>query len=137
MKLKLFLFTLLIVFVGFGGYGQKLKNNAVNETPESFFIEKSELNRLLSLKENERLNDSKNKYINHSVLQMISAAGDMKSLKLKLDYFPHAYLFIQINGSYSTQIFVMTDDKSVFYKSDEKEKEFVMNKCSEDEIISE
>jgi len=137
MKLKLFLFALLIVGMGFGGYAQNSINVAGNEIPESFFIEKNELNQLLSLKTNEMLIESKNKYINRSVLQMISAAGDMKSLKLKLDYFPNAYLFVQINGSFSTQIFVMTDDKSVFYKSDEKEKKFVMNKCSEDEIISE
>ena len=63
--------------------------------------------------------------------------GDMHFVKLKLTYFPKSYLLIQENGMYSTVIFIMSDDKSVFYKGKIDKEVITMRKCSEDDIVSE
>ena len=64
--------------------------------------------------------------------------GDMKFLKLKLSYFKNAYLLIQVSGKDSKQIFLMTDDKSVFYTGRLDQKNNVlMKQCDEDDIVSE
>lgn len=63
--------------------------------------------------------------------------GDIRFLRIKLDYFKNAFLMIQVNGEYSTQVFILSEDKSVFYKGTIGEKAVVMTKCSEDDIVSE
>lgn len=137
MKIKSILFALLLSGFGIGCHAQKAQKNTKKEVPETFLISKNDINTLLSHKAEDVINNSKNPYINKAQVQMISASGDMTSMRLKMDYFANAYLFVQVNGTSSTQVFVMSDDKSVFYKSEEKDGNFVMTKCAEDEIISE
>jgi hypothetical protein len=105
--------------------------------PSSFMISKAEFEELLGMKVAERVNTRENKYLNGSVLLMNSLNGDIRFLKIKLSFFRNAYLLVQVNGEYSTQVFVMSEDKSVFYKGRMDNGNVMMQKCNEDDIVSE
>ena len=105
--------------------------------PQSFFILKSELQDLFTLKAGQLVTLAGNKYINKSSVLMNTKNGDISFLRIKLSYFKNAYLLVQVNGGYSTQYFVMSDDKSVFYKGKPVDEKIIMTRCTEDEIVSE
>lgn len=105
--------------------------------PATFTINTTDFEKLFSYKINEVVASKTNAFIDKAVLLMSTKNGDMKFLKLKLAYFKNAFLLVQVNGSYSTQVFVMSDDKSVFYKGHFEKNNVMMLKCSEDEIVSE
>jgi hypothetical protein len=107
-----------------------------NKYPGTFMISKTEFDQLLSSKPGEKTALA-NKYLDGSTTMMNSLNGDMKFLKAKLGYFKNAILMIQVNGEYSTQIFIMSEDKSVFYKGKKEKDGVLMTKCSEDDIVSE
>jgi hypothetical protein len=121
--------------------GQKAKSSKAQKTenvyPANFTISKADFDRLFMYKPNEVINTSDNVYINQSTLAMNTLNGDTRFLKIKLKYFKNAWLLIQVNGEYSTQIFILSDDKSVFYKGSLNENNVSMVKCDEDEIVSE
>lgn len=136
MKIKTIVFALLLSV--FGCRAQNLKSADTKKgIPETFVISKNDINNLLSHNAEDVITDSKNQYINNSQVQMVSASGDMKSMRVKMSYFSNANLFIQVNGSFSTQVFVMSEDKSFFYTGVEKDDNYVMTKCTEEDIISE
>jgi len=135
-----FLAAFLTLFTGTHLKAQKAKPIAVKTSkayPSSFIIDKSEFDNLLSCSLNSKVISKKNKYMDKSVLLMNSQTGDMKFLKFKLDYFKNALLMVQVNGSYSTQVFIMSDDNSVFYKGEFIKNDVVMTKCQKDDIMSE
>ena len=92
---------------------------------------------LFNLKIKEVLSLKENQYLDKAQVMMNTKNGDMTFLKLKLSYFPKSNLMIQVNGSYTTQIFIMSDDKSVFYKGKIEKENIVLKKCAESEIVSE
>jgi hypothetical protein len=114
---------------------KQVKN--IKNHPTTFLITKAEFDDLFAGKINEPVRSSSNKYLNKSVLLMNTLNGDMKFLKLKLDYFKNAFLMVQVNGEYSTQIFILSEDKSVFYKGRIEKDNVLMTKCNEDDIVSE
>jgi hypothetical protein len=121
-------------------FAQKTKTNSTknkNIYPTSFTINKSDFDRLLNTKANQVFVSKENKYLDKSAMLMNTKNGDTKFMKIKLNYFPKAYLMIQVNGEYSTQVFILSDDKSVFYKGRAEKNTYLLNKCSEDEIVSE
>lgn len=142
MNFKSFLSFLLLsfFFVTVQLDAQKAES-AVNQKsaryPASFFIGKTDFDYLFTLKPNEVIRSENNVFIDKSVISMNTLNGDTKFLKMKLDYFKHAWLLIQVNGVYSTQIFILSDDKSVFYKGSIHEGKVTMTKCNEDDIVSE
>lgn len=105
--------------------------------PATFAISKTDFENLFSKKIKETLSLKSNKYLDKSSILMNTLNGDTKFMKIKLNYFQNAYLMIQVNGEYSTQIFILSDDKSVFYKGSVESGEVVMKKCNEDDIVSE
>ena len=113
-----------------------IKNNS-KKNPETFLILKTDFDKLFSFKSNEFINIPQNIYIDKSVLLTNTKNGDMSFLKLQLKYFKKAYLLVQLNGSYSTQIFIMSSDKSIFYKGKLSNTGIIMTKCIEEEIVSE
>lgn len=137
---KLFTFFILFAFL-LNVQSQTAKKNAtknkVTKYPQSFSIQKNEFNNLFSYKANEVLVEKQNKYLNNSILLMNTKNGDMKFLKIKLNYFKNSFLLVQVNGEFSTQIFIMSDDKSIFYKGKMESEKIVLTKCTEDEIVSE
>ncbi|MBX3163917.1 MAG: hypothetical protein KF900_05510 [Bacteroidetes bacterium] len=135
MKFKTILFTLMLA--AFGCHAQNTKTGTIkNEVPETFTISKNDINSLLSHKADDVIANN-NKYLDKAQVQVVSTSGDMTSMRLKMDYIANAFLFVQVNGAFSTQVFVTTSDKSVFYKSEEKNGNFVLTKCDEEDIISE
>lgn len=137
---KLFTFFFLFTFL-LNVQSQTAKKNTtkdkVDEYPKSFSILKNEFNSLFTYKANEVIVEKQNKYLNNSILLMNTKNGDMKFLKIKLNYFKNSFLLVQVNGEFSTQIFVMSDDKSVFYKGKIESEKILLTKCTEDEIVSE
>ena len=105
--------------------------------PETFTIAKSDFDGLFTKKANTILDLSTNKYLDKSSIEMNTLNGDIKFIRLKLNYLSNSYLLVQVNGVYSTQVFVMSKDKSVFYKGKIEKDLVVMTKCAEDEIVSE
>jgi len=142
MKLKLlhYLTIAFLIVSSISVTAQTKKNKPAGNNknyPAAFTIQKSEFEKLFSYKTNEPVADKANKYLDNSVLLMNTKNGDMKFLKLKLGYFKNAFLLVQVNGTFSTQVFVMSSDKSVFYKGQFEKGNVVMSKCSEDDIVSE
>ncbi|PBQ33065.1 hypothetical protein CNR22_15190 [Sphingobacteriaceae bacterium] len=132
---------LLIFLVGaFSLNAQSTKTSSSKvaaKNPASFTISKSDFELLFSKKAKDILVLKNNAFLDKSLVEINTLNGDMKFLKLKLSYFPKAYLMVQINGEYSTQIFILSDDKSVFYKGRIDKGIVTMTKCNEDDIVSE
>ena len=112
-------------------------NKNSKKNPESFSISKPDFDKLFTFKSNQVINISQNIYLDKSVSLLNTKNGDMIFLKIKLNYFKKAYLLVQINVSYSTQIFILSDDKSIFYKGKLSSTGLLMTKCLEEEIVSE
>ncbi|WP_317899916.1 hypothetical protein [Aurantibacillus circumpalustris] len=132
-------FTCFLFIVGYTLAAQKSKTIAENfdKNPATFTISKTDYNNLFSKQSNETITGVQNKYLTNSTVLMNSLNGDMKFMKIKLDYFKNSFLMIQVNGGYSTQIFILSDDKSVFYKGSIDNGVVTMTKCNEDDIVSE
>jgi hypothetical protein len=132
------LLTLLSLFFFLGIRAQADKNSPkTNTPPENFIISSAELKTILNLEVNSVLNDPSNKYINKAALLVSTKNGDMQFARLKLSYFPKAFLMVQVNGVYSTQVFILSDDASVSYKGKETKDGILLTHCKQDEIVSE
>lgn len=137
IRITLFAVALCLISPLYFEAQTKKKESAVNrDYPATFTISKTEFDRLFSLKP-EELVASDNAYIKGSQVMMNTLNGDMKFLKLKLSHFKNAFLMVQVNGIYSTQIFILSQDKSVFYKGKIDKEMVIMTKCNEDDIVSE
>lgn len=134
LPLILFLCCFTLLFNAQSKSKPKTKNKPY---PETFSISKIDFDKLLNESNNTTLKFPSNIYIDKSTVQMNTKNGDMHFVKLKLNYFPKSYLLIQENGTYSTIIFIMSDDKSVFYKGKLDKELISLKKCSEDDIVSE
>lgn len=135
---------LIIIFVLLFSFQYKAQINKTNTTknnakknPETFLILKTDFDKLFTFKSNQVINLTSNMYLDKSVSLLNTKNGDMILLKIKLNYFKKAYLMVQINGSYSTQIFIISSDKSIFYKGKFSNTGLLMTKCLEEEIVSE
>lgn len=138
LRFPQFLILFLSCFLFVQTEAQNTQNKtATTDYPDSFTIRKTDLEALFAKKPRETFSSAKNKYLDQSEVMMNTLNGDMKFLKARLHYFSNAFLLIQVNGEYSTQVFILSDDKSVFYKGRPAEGDFTMNKCDEDEIVSE
>lgn len=117
------------------------KNNSLTSAsgnyPESFSIQKPELDALLASAPEAVVNIQSNKYLHQALVVMNTKNGDMTFLKLQLSYFKNALLTVQVNGSFSTQVFILSSDKSIFYKGRFEKDLLIMTKCNEDDIVSE
>lgn len=139
MKKTTQLLLIICFLLSMISYSQ-VKTNQSKKTknyPNSFTISKIDLEKIKSEKLNASLKFPSNTYLDKSVLQMNSKNGDMHFIKLKLAYFTKSYLMIQENGTTSTILFIMSDDKSVFYKGKIEKEIVTFKKCSEDDIVSE
>jgi glycogen synthase len=137
-SLKFFL-ALFLFSLSMHAFAQKQKpviEKSV-KNPTTFNISKTDFEGLFSKQIKETINLSSNKYLDKSSVMMNSLNGDMKFMKIKLNYFKNAFLMVQVNGIYSTQIFILSDDKSVFYKGKMDGDTIIMTKCNEDDIVSE
>lgn len=134
-----FLLALFISALNIGTFAQNSKpvSEKSNKNPTTFTINKNDFEGLFSKQIKETIALSSNKYLDKSSVMMNSLNGDMKFMKIKLNYFKNAFLMIQVNGTYSTQIFILSDDKSVFYKGRMDGDTITMTKCNEDDIVSE
>ena len=140
MKLNfLHFFTVLFLFAtGLNLAAQNTKKTAPSpKHPASFTISKTDFDNLFTKKPKEAVASKTNKYLDKSTVEMSTLNGDTRFLRLKLNYFQNAFLMVQINGEYSTQIFILSDDKSVFYKGRLEKGLVTMTKCNEDDIVSE
>jgi len=135
--------SLLVLFLSFTGLvflAQTPKPAAKSKAkkhPETFIITKSDFDKLFSYKLNSVVKMKSNPYLNGSKVLLNSTTGDNKQLKLKLNYFPKSVLIVQVNGKDSQQLFVMSEDNSVFYRNITEDDKYKMVKCEKDEIISE
>lgn len=111
--------------------------NAAKSYPEKFTIKEHELKALFSYRPGEKVSKRTNKFLAKGIVLANTRNGDVRFLRLKLVSFQNAYLNVQINGTFSTQVFIVSDDKSVFYKGKMEKSNWIMTKCDEDEIISE
>jgi hypothetical protein len=132
----LFFFALNFLNTAAQRHSNQVRANS-NRYPKSFVITKTVFDQLFFLKTGDQLLNKTNKYLQGASLLMNTTNGDMKFLRLKLRYFENAFLMIQVNGTASTQAFIQSDDKSVFYKGRFDKETLVMDKCQENEILSE
>jgi len=130
--------VLLLLSFGLGLSAQKPKIAvSAKQTPTSFVISKTDFDKLFTKRTKEVISVKSNKYLDKSSVMMNTLNGDTKFMKIKLSYFKNAYLMVQVNGEYSTQVFILSDDKSVFYKGHMDKGSVTMTKCNEDDIVSE
>ncbi len=136
-----FIKSLLIIVclsTGYGAFAQQSKSTSsgIVSLPESFTISKKELSDLLGKQEKTTVR-TRNKYLNHAVVVKNVSNGDMRFLRLQLMSIKTGFLTIQVNGTHSTQVFVLSGNKSVFYKGRMEKGSVILTKCEEDEIVSE
>jgi hypothetical protein len=127
------LFTIAFLFL-FTGIDAQTKKNTTKKTVS---ISKPDFDKLFTYKKNEVLKFTDNKYIDKSILELNSLTGDMQLLRIKLNYFPKAILMIQVNGEYSTQVYITSATKSLSYKAKIEKDRVLLIKCNRDEIVSE
>jgi hypothetical protein len=113
------------------------KKKTIAPLPESFTISASQVQEMLKLKEGESVAIPENKYLDKSKVVKNAATGDMKFLRLRLNYFKNAHLNVQVNGEYSTQYFLLSDRKTFFYKGHTERDVVTMKKCRQDDIYQE
>ena len=129
---------MLLTGMFFPSAAQKSSTGPVSKKyPESFTISGTELQDLLSKPARTQVKNKSNKYIDDGTVVKNITSGDMHFLRVKLKYFSTAYLTVQVNGEYSTQVFILSDNKSVSYKGKIENGNVFMTKCDEDEIVSE
>jgi hypothetical protein len=138
----LFALVLTLLFASPVSYSQdrnseKNRSGNTDKNPASFLISKSDLNALLGLKVHEVIKNKNNRFLDGGIIMANTKNGDMQFVKVRLSYFRKAFLNIQVNGTDSTQVFILSEDKSVSYKGSIETENIVMLKCDEDEIISE
>ncbi|MES2679741.1 MAG: hypothetical protein V4635_07655 [Bacteroidota bacterium] len=134
-----YLMAFLLFMTCTGLSGQNAGSKAVKGSaayPESFTVVKKDFDRLFLYKPDELVSKN-NPYLDKSRVKMNARNGDMKFLKLKLNYFNDAVFMVQVNGNASTQAFIVSGDKSVFYKGHFEKNDLVMKKCTEDDIVNE
>ena len=132
------LLILLAAFVPCSLMSQNQKSGSSGQQyPSSFMISKADLQGLKGLKLHSVIDNKNNRYLDGSIVVASTRNGDMQFIKIKMAFFLKAFLNIQVNGKDSTQVFITSDDKSVFYKGHPEKENWVMIKCSEDEIVSE
>lgn len=78
-----------------------------------------------------------NPFIHHSKVEMNTLNGDMRFLRLRSAYFPGSLLTIQVNGAYSTQVFVISDPGGIYYRGTANPDGVKMEKCEKDDIVVE
>jgi hypothetical protein len=133
----LFLF-LLAAFSPFSAFSQNSKTQRTGQDyPSSFLISKTEMQEIIAMKVHSVIDKKKNRYLDGSIVMNNTRNGDMQFVKVRLAFFRKAFLNVQVNGKDSTQVFITSDDKSVFYKGSLEKENWVMLKCEEDEIVSE
>ena len=134
-----FLFSILLsVLTPVSLFSQSKKSGSTEQAaPSSFLISKAELQELISLKVHSVIDNKNNRYLDGSIVVNNTSNGDMQFVKIRLAYFRKGFLNIQVNGKDSTQVFITSDDKSVFYKGRVEKENWVLIKCTEDEIVSE
>jgi len=139
MKTTLRVSLLFIFLIGLSdfSFSQTNKSKGTTQVPASFSIENSELEKLFSTKVNTAVNIKTNKYLNKSIVTLNSSYKENKQLKLKLNYFKNAELFVQINGKDSKIIYILSSDNSVFYNSKITDSQITLTQCSKDDILSE
>lgn len=134
-------FCLFLISFSVAGIAQNKKTGSSSQDkkkyPAVFTIDKADFDNLFNKKAKEVISSKNNVYIDKSTVVMNTLNGDTKFMKIRLSYFPKAYLMVQVNGEYSTQVFVLSDDKSVFYKGKMDNGSVAMTKCNEDDIVSE
>lgn len=139
--MKKILLKLLMLFFVFGNNhqlnAQKKLSVSSPKYPTNFSISNNELDALLKLKKGSTFKSKQNVYLNNSQVILSSAYKENKQLKLKLSYFKNAELFVQINGTNSKIIYILTSDDSVFYNSKIEGDKIVLTQCHKDDILSE
>ena len=71
------------------------------------------------------------------MLELNTKNGDMQLLRIRLNYFPKALLMVQVNGEYSTQVYITSSSKTLSYKGKIEKDRVLLTKCNRDEIVSE
>lgn len=135
MKFSALKFVLIFTMI-LAGYIVSAQT-AQRSFPETFVIKQKEIDKLFLHKPGTRLSARGNKYLSKGIILVNTKNGDIKYLKLQLNSFKNAFLNVQVNGTFSTQVFIASDDKSVFYKGRVEKGQWLMKKCDEDEIVSE
>src|SRR5689334_23282059 len=92
----------LVVFVALPAAAQKS-----SKAPEKFTISQQELSALLSAGTEKQLSFPANPYLDKALPIKNVRTGDMQFVRVKLSHFKNAYLNVQVNGIYTTQVFLL------------------------------
>jgi hypothetical protein len=111
---------------------QAKRKNAAAE----FSIPRVEFDKLYSMRDGEAVSSPSTRLHKGTVL-INTRNGDMQFIRVQLASIPGAYMVVQVNGEYTTQTFVLSDNHSISYKGWIGEREVRFTKCDEDEIVSE
>jgi hypothetical protein len=115
----------------------KPATRSVAKYPSQFTITAAESQKLLKLEEDTKASFPENRYIDKCAVIKNSANGDMQFVRVKLSYFKNAFMVVQVNGVHSTQVFITSSDKKIFYKGEAERGGFIMKKCKEEDIVQE
>ena len=105
--------------------------------PDTFTVSRADFDRLYTAKAGQVIPAASSRQLHNGKVLINTRNGDMQFIRMKLSAIPKAYLVVQVNGSFSTQTFILTDDHSISYKGAIAGKQVTFTKCDEDEIVSE
>jgi hypothetical protein len=120
-----------------GAIGPTKKTRAMASHPAEFKVARMQFDKVYTMKEGDVLAIKGSTQLDQAKALINTRNGDMQFVRLKLRGIPKAYLVVQVNGGYSTHVFILSDDHSVSYKGRITENEVQFKKCDEDEIVSE
>lgn len=126
-----------VLFTGTSLAQTKIVKKKTSPYPESFTISKADFDGFFKMETNSSVNAPANKYIHKAKLELNTLNGDMRLLRLRLGYFPKGILLVQVNGIYSTQVFITTSDKKLSYKGKVGAEQVTFTKCNRDDIYTE
>jgi hypothetical protein len=130
-------FALLLILLSLTANTAFAQNGKNAKYPTSFTMDKATLDQLFTYKVNAVAKSKTNKYVNGSTVLINSSYLENKQMKLKLNYFKNAELYVQINGKDSKILYILSSDNSVFYSAKETDKGFTFTQCQKDDILSE
>lgn len=131
----------LCLIASYSAYSQQLlpEREPVNY-PDTITVPWQELSDLFHYGKGEIITHS-SKYLHNGQVLLNTTDKDPhgkdKLMRIQLAYFPGAFLWVQVNGNYSTQVFILSEKPAWSYKSHFSANKVVLVKCRKESIISE
>ena len=112
---------------------------AQEREPAAFTITGDEFSHLITLPSETAIDLKRNAYLHGGTVELNTLNGDMRFIRAQLLPFPEHFLIVMVNGTSSTQVFLLPKDKTktLAYKGRHEKDAVIMEKCKTEDIVTE